>query len=187
MKNNKEILNNKEELDKKEINKSYLELLLEENKEMYKFGKDYESAKRKEITFSNDTKKFSEEIDKLIVLIRECLTKKDFSVLYIDRINNFINFGIYKQGFKHLISSIEMISENDLHNIYELLKKEFFSDFTFNFKHTFGYGWTLIPSIADKVLIEIDSDNLKDRNWFNDEIEYGNEEIGNNMNMCKRN
>ncbi len=62
-----------------------------------------------------------------------------------------------------------MISDEDLRLLYELIKKRFSSGFKLSFKHTFGEGWTLNPIINEKVMIDINSDNVYDRKWFYEE------------------
>ena len=59
-----------------------------------------------------------------------------------------------------------MISNEDLKKLYELLQNEFSSNFVDGWKHTFGKGWSLNPTIGENIIMDINSDIYSDSSWF---------------------
>lgn len=121
------------------------------------------------INYSTDINKFNNDCSKLIKFIKETISDNNFHALYIQRKKNIIIYGKYIQGIKANMDIIEMISNEDLKNIYELLKIEFLPYFVSGCKHTFAVGWSLRPKIGENIIINIYSDIPSDSNWFYEE------------------
>lgn len=120
-------------------------------------------------SFSNDSDKFVSDCVSLIEYIKSCIENEKFSILYMIRQGNVIEYGQKNHGVKIDKYIINMISDNNLILIYKLLQREFSSQFCDGYKHTFGIGYSLNPTIGDNVVIDVDSDNVNDRNWFYEE------------------
>lgn len=121
-------------------------------------------------TFSSDLNTFSQACTKFINYIKQCVENpNELYVLYMLRNDNSIDYGRYKQGIRRKKDTIEMISNEDLRKLYELLQAEFASHFIDGCKHTFGEGWSLNPTIGENVVIDINSYNSYDKNWFYEE------------------
>lgn len=67
--------------------------------------------------------------------------------------------------------------------MYEILKREFESDFIESYMHTFSQGYSLMARIGDSTAICIDSNVESDRNWFYDVHNMIND---NNRNLNQR-
>ena len=120
--------------------------------------------------FSRDLDIFNEACTKFIEYIKRCMENTDeLYVLYILRNGNLIDYGRCEQGTRITNDTIEMVSNEDLRELYILLQEEFSEDFKNVRKHTSGEGWSLSPIIGENVMIEISSDNSFDLNWFYDE------------------
>lgn len=121
--------------------------------------------------FSKDLSKFNQDCIKLIEFIKQCAeNSNDAYFLYLLRNQNFISYGRFEQGIRKKINIIQMVSNEDLKKIYNLLQTEFASDFIDGYKHTFGEGWSLNPTIGKNIMIDINSDNTFDSNWFYEEV-----------------
>lgn len=120
------------------------------------------------INYSTDINKFNNDCSKLIKFIKETISDNNFHALYIQRKKNIIIYGKYIQGIKANMDIIEMISNEDLKNIYELLKNEFLPYFTSEW-NTLGTGYSLSPKIGENIMISICSDIPSDSNWFYEE------------------
>ena len=92
-----------------------------------------------------------------------------FQLTEVEFYNLRSQFAISKEnnhGVRMDKSVIEMTNNQDLRKMYKLMQIEFASEFDEIYKHTFGEGWSLCPIIGENVVIEIDSDNSMDKNWF---------------------
>jgi len=130
-----------------------------------------------QITFSKNIEKFNENCLVFLNYIKQCTQSDNICTLYMLRQENIIQYGKYDHGIKTDNHIIEMVSNDDLKNIYELLQNEFTSDFVEGWKHSFGKGWSLSPTIRENVKIIINSNNPSDSNWFYEEShkEHNNE------------
>lgn len=121
-------------------------------------------------TFSNDLDIFNESCTKFINYIKQCVENtSELYVLYILRNGNLIDYGRCEQGTRITSDTIKMVSNEDLRKLYILLQQEFSSNFKDGCKHTFGEGWSLNPIIGENVMIDINSYNSYDKNWFYEE------------------
>lgn len=123
----------------------------------------------KEEEYSSDREKYKEDVKRFIDYVKICTLSKEVSILYLERHRNKISYGKMKKGLKTGNSIIDMISDADLQNIYQLLKMEFASSFQKGSKHTFGIGWSLLPVIGENVMIDIQSDANYDSKWIYEE------------------
>lgn len=119
--------------------------------------------------FSDDLESYKEDVQRFIDYVKFCTFLEDFTYIFLERRESKIIYGKMQKGIKTDKCIINMVSAADLQEIYHLLKIEFASDFHKGSKHTFGMGWTLLPTIGENVIIDIDSDNHEDRNWFYEE------------------
>lgn len=115
-----------------------------------------------------DTYKFSR--DRFIEYVKKYTNdSEEFYALYILRRNNEIEYGRYEHGIRIKEDIIKIVTQNDLKVLYELLQTEFADSFCEGYKQTFGIGWSLVPQIGDNIMIDINSDNPIDKNWFFEE------------------
>lgn len=119
-------------------------------------------------SFSSDLNKFNKDCSEFIEYIRKCIEDNESSILYMLRKGNVIHYGKFEHGVRTAKNVIEMISNQDLRNLYILMQTEFASDFEDGYHHTL-YGWSLNPTIGENIIIDIDSDNFYDQNWFYEE------------------
>ena len=123
------------------------------------YGKD-------NVTFSNDLNKFNQDCREFINYVKQCVQNANNGkecVLFLSRSNNELEYGENGYGTMKII---EMESNEDLRKLYKLIQTEFSSDFVNGFRHTYGEGMSLNPMIGENVLIDINSDNSYDQNWF---------------------
>ena len=151
-----------------ESNNSFMDKSIEDYKKISDMLKTLSVIEETE-TYSSDMDRFNDDCSNFIKYIRQCVENDDFCVLYMLRQGNVIIYGKYDHGIKKDKHTIEMISNEDLKKLYELLQSEFSSDFVDGCKHTFGKGWSLNPTIGENVIIDIDSNNYSDSNWFYEE------------------
>ncbi len=168
-----DIFKKMQEIDEKgvERNDPFLDKCIEDYKKVNDMTKSIFSD-RTDMSFSGDLNKFNEACVEFINFIKQCVDNVDDNkvyVLYMLRNGNSIDYGKYEHGIRRKKDTIEMISNEDLRKLYELLQAEFASDFTDGWKHTFGEGWSLNPTIGENVMIDINSYNSYDKNWFYEE------------------
>ena len=118
------------------------------------------------IKYSTDINKFNSDCLEFIEYIKTCINDDSFHILYMLRRKNIITYGEYGNGRKIDKNTIEMISNEDLKKLYELLQNEFSSNFVDGWKHTFGKGWSLNPTIGENIIMDINSDIYSDSSWF---------------------
>ena len=165
-----------QEIDKKGIDKNDpVVTFLKEYSEEYKkavemFKSMYPDVDENNNIFSSDLVTFNEECTKLINYIKQCVENPtEIYVLYIFRKGNLIDYGRCEQSTNNTGDTIKMVSNEDLRKLYRLLQQEFSSNFKDGCKHTFGEGWSLNPIIGENVMIDINSYNSYDKNWFYEE------------------
>lgn len=165
-----DILKKMQEIDENGIEKNdtFLDKSIEGYKKFYDIFKPFTST-AEEQPFSSDLDKFNNDCLEFISYIRQCISNGEIYVLYLLRKGNAIHYGRYDHGIKIDKSIIDMISDKDLRNIYELMQNEFSTDFVDGYKHTFGEGWSLNPTIGENVMIDINSNSPNDINWFYEE------------------
>ena len=112
----------------------------------------------------NNINALKQEYEAFLKYIKSRVEADEISILYITRENDYIHYG-----------KIKMTDENSLKTLYELLKTEFSSLFSYGSKHTFGMGWSLYPTISDNILIEIESNSSADEIWFYEEVQKNRE------------
>lgn len=141
------------------------------NKSIEDYKKFYNSfnSSAENQAFSSDLNKFNNDCLKFISYIRQCFSNEEIYVLYLLRKGNILHYGMYDCGIQTDKGVIEMTSDEDLRNLYELMQNEFSSDFVDGCKHTIGEGWSLNPTIGGNVMIDINSSSPNDRNWFYEE------------------
>ena len=135
------------------------------------------------ITYSTDVYKFENECLKFLNYVKKYANDENFYVLYIFRDKNIIIYVKYDHGTKDDKHEITLISNDDLKKMYEILKREFESDFIESYMHTFSQGYSLMARIGDSTAICIDSNVESDRNWFYDVHNMIND---NNRNLNQR-
>lgn len=121
-------------------------------------------------TFGTDLKKFDEECVDLIDYINQSYQSNETSTLYLFRKNNTILYGKYYKGIKVQQHDIEMVSNEDLKKIYYILQNYFSNVCWEGSKHTMGIGCSLILGLGENIMIDINSYNMDDKNWFEKEI-----------------
>lgn len=138
-----------------------------------------------EFSFSTDLDKFDKECSVFLNYIHQVVAEGEFAALYLSRNANIIQYGKFSNGIRSNSHTIEMVSANDLKRIYDLLHASFLDSFDEGFKHTFGEGWSLLPVICEKVVIDISSSNSNDRNWFYTESHKMDDNIPKKKNIHK--
>lgn len=151
--------------DKNDFLDKCIKELIEEDKKISDTLNPFKTSEQHE-TFSSDINKFNEDCIEFIEYIKQCSEESELSILYMLRQGNTIHYGKNNHGVRMDKSVIEMTNNQDLRKMYKLMQIEFASEFDENYKHTFGEGWSLCPIIGESVVIEIDSDNSMDKNWF---------------------
>ncbi len=125
--------------------------------------------------YTNDSKEeVSQKLDALVATISNALNSGDNHLFYLNRLCDSIEFGEMENGFKKKILNIPVIHMNTLKSIYEYISVQFADLFIPGSKHTFGYGWSLLPSIGKNIMIDFDSRDPHDRSWFYQETERHN-------------
>lgn len=133
------------------------------------FGNEEQSINQQE-NFSDDESLYSEQIKALLEYITLIKEFGDSTYIRIKREGNIISYSRINKGFSLDKHEINMISPDNLIKIYEMLKVSFGSDFVFGSKHDMFEGWSLLPIIGDKIILDISSDDFADNNWIYDEI-----------------
>lgn len=154
--------------DKDDFLNKCIDEWMEEDKKISETLKSSWTSKQQD-TYSSDINKFNKECIEFIEFIeyiKQCSEESELSILYMLRQGNTIHYGKNNHGVRIDKSVIEITNNQDLRKMYELMQIEFASDFKDNYKHTYGEGWSLCPIIGEHVVIEIDSDNPMDKNWF---------------------
>ena len=128
-----------------------------------------DDEKQKGLTFSNDIRKFNEDINNFVKYVRENISDENIGFMFLERKDNVIRYGKKYKGIRVETIDIDMISNDDLKNIYELLKNEFNSSYDLYFKNDFLYGWQMGMSINDELNIDFDSSSLYDSIWIEEE------------------
>lgn len=112
---------------------------------------------------------YASEVNNLVSYLNDIVLNEDVHVLFIHRDNAEIKYGEFNKGFKDLKGIIHMQREDDLKSVYCLIQNEFGENFKRGSKHTFGKGWSLLASISENVLVDIDSNRSSDSNWIFEE------------------
>lgn len=133
------------------------------------FG-DYEQHSSQEETFSDDEVQYDEQLKQFLEYITLNKEFGDFTYIRIKREGNIISYSRLNQGFALDNHKIIMTKSDNLQELYKMLKVTFGPDFVFGSKHEMMGGWSLLPSIGSKLMLEISSDDYNDRNWIYDEI-----------------
>ncbi len=123
----------------------------------------------------NNINALKQEYEAFLKYIKSRVEADEISILYITRENDYIHYGKINHGVREDVGNIKMTDENSLKTLYELLKTEFSSLFSYGSKHTFGMGWSLYPTISDNILIEIESNSSADEIWFYEEVQKNRE------------
>ena len=108
--------------------------------------------------------------DNMLDYFKGLIDNDKYCVAFIERFYNTIIYGSYNNGFKEEVGRFEATQDNSLKLLYELLKIEFAESFKGGWNHSSCYGWNLLPSLSNYVLVEIDSRNDFDRKWIFEEI-----------------
>lgn len=122
------------------------------------------------IFYSIDYEKYNEEVKDFMDYIAMLQETEDFAVIKVNRSGNKIMYSRYQKGMPVYSNKISMVSSVDLKALYETLKVVYGEQFVPGSKHEMMNGWSLLPTIADKIILEIDSDNQLDRNWIYQEV-----------------
>lgn len=147
--------------------KQYLDYLKIKSEKSHNSGSETETEETE--SYSSDTEKYKKEVELFIEYVKCCTFQEEATFLYLERHKNQIKYGKMKLGSRVDTHIIDMISAIDLQEIYQQLKMEFPSSFKKRAKRTFVIGWQLLPMIGENVMIEINSDNKKDKKWFSEE------------------
>ena len=94
-----------------------------------------DDEKEKGLTFSNDIRKFNDDINNFVKYVRENISDENIGFMFSERKDNVIRYGKKYKGIRVETIDIDMISNDDLKNIYELLKNEFNSSYDLYFKN----------------------------------------------------
>lgn len=89
--------------------------------------------------------------------------------IYLLRVSNTIKYGIKSNGMNCEKSFSVMTADDDLEEVYKLLKQEFESEFKLMTSHSFDGTYRLMPIINERLMVIIDSTNPYDQNWFCEE------------------
>lgn len=122
-----------------------------------------------EQAFSTDYDKYNEQVNNFLDYIAMIKEVEDFAVIKVKRINNVIRYSRYKEGLPVDRNEIAMVSSVDLRALYEILKISYGAEFVPGSKHEMMHGWSLLPTIGEQIVLEIDSDDLEDENWIYNE------------------
>lgn len=133
------------------------------------FG-DYTQSIRQEETFSDDEVKYAEQFKFFLEFLTINKEFGDSTLVRIKREGNVISYSRLNQGIALDRHEITMTKSDNLKELYETIKETFGSEFVFGSKHEMIEGWSLLPTIGGKLMLEISSDNLDDRNWISKEI-----------------
>ena len=94
--------------------------------------------------------------------------------IYLLRVSNTIKYGIKSNGMNCEKSFSVMTADDDLEEVYKLLKQEFESEFKLMISHSFDGTYRLMPIINERLMVIIDSTNPYDQNWFCEEVNNRN-------------
>lgn len=122
--------------------------------------------------FSTDYEKYNEQVKNFLDYIAIIKEIEDFAVIKVKRTNNVIRYSRYKEGLPVYRNEIAMMSSKDLRALYETLKISYGAEFVPGSKHEMMRGWSLLPTIGEKIILEIDSDDLEDENWIYNETHH---------------
>jgi len=105
---------------------------------------------------------------------RKVNESNEMKSIYLLRVSNTIKYGIKSNGMNCEKSFSVMTAEDDLKEIYRLLKFEFESEFELMSSHSLDGTYRLIPIINERLMVIIDSTNPYDQNWFCEETNNRN-------------
>lgn len=131
---------------------------------------DYAQCAKQEETFSDDEVEYDEQLKHFIDFVTLNKEFGDSTLIRVKREGNIISYSRLQAGIELDNHKIIMTKSDNLKEIYGLLKTTFGPDFVFGSKHSMFDGWALVPSIGDKLMLEISSDEPDDRVWIYDEI-----------------
>lgn len=133
------------------------------------FG-EYDKRMSQEETFSDDEVQYDEQLKEFLEYITLNKEFGDLTYIRIKREGNIISYSRLTMGFALDDHKIIMTKSDNLYELYRMLKVTFGPDFVFGSKHEMMGGWSLLPSIGSKLILEISSDDLEDNKWIYDEI-----------------
>lgn len=120
--------------------------------------------------------KFKKESDSFLKFVDKTLNelKEDTSFIELCRRDNTLYY--YKRDNSVYVGakSFKMISNEDLQNIYDLIKEKYSSNIREINSHSCGGELTLYTLINDKLYIEFKSDNIVDYDWIESKIQNRN-------------
>lgn len=133
------------------------------------FG-EYDQRMSQEETFSDDVVQYDEQLKYFLEYITLNKEFGDFTYIRIKREGNIISYSRLNKGLALDNHKIIMTKSDNLQELYRMLKVTFGPDFVFGSKHEMIEGWSLLPSIGSKIMLEISSDDSEDNKWIYDEI-----------------
>lgn len=125
---------------------------------------------KRKITYSTDFSKYEEEVKEFMDYVALAKEAEEFSLICIKRVENTIRYYKMQKGFPRDMHSITMTGNDNLKEIYESLKITYGPEFKHGHKHEMINGYSLLPTIGDNIIIEIDSNELTDKNWIYEEV-----------------
>lgn len=123
------------------------------------------------IIYSGDVTKFSEDVESFFVYLDSLCSSDELAFVYLLGTGNVVKYGQTINGFKQNVGTIELTSPDSFEAIYDLLKLRYYDTFDFGYKHVFMSGYSLLPTISNNVILEIESTFSLDKNWIYKVIE----------------
>ena len=111
--------------------------------------------------YSINIEKFNDDCRTFIDYVKQLIEKGDSHSICLSRMHNII-----KYYGKEKNNTIEMVSTNDLRNLYEMLKNEFSSNFEEYFVHDIMGKCSVFILINNKISVEITSSDFDDKQWL---------------------
>lgn len=131
---------------------------------------DYAQGASEEAAFSDDEVEYDEQLKHFIDFVTLNKEFGDSTFIRVKREGNIISYSRLQAGIELDNHKIIMTKSDNLKEIYGLLKTTFGPDFVYGNKHEMFGGWSLLPSIGDKLMVEITSDDPADSEWIYNEI-----------------
>lgn len=131
---------------------------------------DFDQLISQEEAFSADEVQYDEQLKEFLEYITFNKEFGDLTYIRIKREGNIISYSRLTMGLALDDHKIIMTKSDNLYELYRMLKVTFGPDFVFGSKHEMMGGWSLLPSIGSKLILEISSDDLEDNKWIYDEI-----------------
>lgn len=132
------------------------------------------------MNYGDDETAFSNYINELLQYIHELKTDGHFHTIYLHRIHAGVKYGEIGQNGKTHKGTIQLNNMDGFKIIYDTIQDEFKEEFDMGLKYTEDKGWIPLSTISNNLILDIDSTEEYDYDWFSeyaDKLENNNQKV----------